>query len=137
MRDLTWRWTARRWKRNLSLCSAAARTTLFFRISNYPDSMDSPHCDGVWKFAPRVPFICVSGTIGEETAVELLKQGAVDYVLKDRLARLPSAIHRALEEAKEKEARRQAEAALKESKERYNALFERSLDLVYVCDFEG
>jgi len=89
------------------------------------------------EICPKVPFICVSGIIGEETAVELLKQGAVDYVLKDRLAKLPSAIHRALEEAKEKEARRQTEAALKESKERYNALFERSLDLIYACDFEG
>ena len=48
------------------------------------------------EICPKVPFICVSGTIGEETAVGLLKQGAVDYVLKDRLARLPSAIHRAL-----------------------------------------
>ncbi len=89
------------------------------------------------EICPNVPFICVSGTIGEHTAVELLKQGAVDYVLKDKLIKLPSAIHRALGEVKEKETRREAEAALQESKERYNALFERSLDLVYICDFEG
>ncbi|MGA3287705.1 MAG: PAS domain S-box protein, partial [Bacteroidota bacterium] len=67
------------------------------------------------EICPNVPFICVSGTIGEETAVELLKQGAVDYVIKDRLARLPAAIKRALDEAKEKKSRRQAEEALRES----------------------
>jgi len=61
---------------------------------------------------PEVPFICVSGTIGEESAVELLKQGAVDYIMKDRLARLPVAIKRALDEAKEKELRKRAEDAL-------------------------
>ena len=64
------------------------------------------------EICPDVPFICVSGTVGEETAVELLKMGAVDYIMKDNLVRLPSAIHRALEEAKEKEARRQAEKDL-------------------------
>jgi signal transduction histidine kinase len=64
------------------------------------------------EICPDVPFICISGTVGEETAVELLKKGAVDYILKDRLVRLPSAIQRALEEAKEKEARKQAEKDL-------------------------
>jgi DNA-binding NtrC family response regulator len=47
---------------------------------------------------PEIPFICVSGTIGEEKAVELLKQGASDYVLKDRLGRLALAVQRALKE---------------------------------------
>src|ERR1700728_1094481 len=45
---------------------------------------------------PEVPFIFLSGTIGEELAVEALREGATDYVLKDRMARLPSAIRRAL-----------------------------------------
>ena len=49
------------------------------------------------ELQPEVPFICVSGTIGEDTAVELLKQGATDYVLKDRLGRLAFAVRRALE----------------------------------------
>jgi len=52
------------------------------------------------KLSPETPFICVSGVIGEETAVELLKMGAVDYVLKDRPERLPYAVKRALEQAK-------------------------------------
>ena len=67
------------------------------------------------EICPDVPFICISGTVGEETAVELLKKGAVDYILKDRLERLPSAIQRALDEAKEKEVRQKAEEALRES----------------------
>ena len=50
----------------------------------------------------EIPFIFLSGSIGEETAVERLKDGATDYVLKDRMARLPSAIRRALAEAAER-----------------------------------
>ena len=49
---------------------------------------------------PALPFIFVSGTLGEERAVETLRSGATDYVLKDRLTRLPSAVRRALEEAR-------------------------------------
>ena len=66
------------------------------------------------EICPDVPFICLSGTIGEETAIDLIKSGAVDYVLKDRLARLPIAINRALQDASEKLARRKAEEELKE-----------------------
>ncbi len=62
---------------------------------------------------PDVPLIVISGAVGEETAVELLKNGATDFVLKDRLARLVPAIHRALREVAERDARRQAEAALR------------------------
>jgi len=66
------------------------------------------------EICPDVPFVCVSGSIGEETAIDLIKSGAVDYVLKDRLARLPVAINRALQDAAEKLARRKAEEELKE-----------------------
>ncbi|HCM26476.1 MAG TPA: hypothetical protein DIC34_08045 [Treponema sp.] len=62
------------------------------------------------KFRPDLPFIVVSGAIGEEKAVEILIQGATDYVLKDRLCKLPLAIERALDEVRVHEARRQAEA---------------------------
>ncbi len=62
------------------------------------------------SFCPGVPFICVSGAIGEEKAVELLKQGATDYVLKDRLYRLPLAVQRALDEVRDQKARQLAEA---------------------------
>ena len=59
-----------------------------------------------------VPFIVVSGTIGEDAAVETLKGGATDYILKDRLSRLGPAIRRALREADERAERKRAEAAL-------------------------
>jgi light-regulated signal transduction histidine kinase (bacteriophytochrome)/CheY-like chemotaxis protein len=69
------------------------------------------------EICPEVPLICVSGAIGEETAIELLKQGAVDYVMKDKLERLPFAIRRALDEAKEKEERRQVEIEIRKLNE--------------------
>jgi diguanylate cyclase (GGDEF)-like protein len=59
--------------------------------------------------APDIPFIFLSGTLGEERAIEALKRGAVDYVLKTNLARLPSAVRRALEEVESRRARRAAE----------------------------
>ena len=74
-----------------------------------------PHFDGMSALAiaaseaPGIPFIFVSGTIGEERAIEALKHGAVDYVLKTNLARLGPAVRRALGEAASDRARRQAE----------------------------
>jgi PAS domain S-box-containing protein len=91
----------------------------------------------VLEICPIIPFICVSGTIGEETAVDLLKQGAVDYVLKDRLARLPVAIRRALDEAKEKEILRQAQEALQESESRYRSILQSATDAIVTVDSSG
>ena len=62
-----------------------------------------------------LPFIFVSGTLGEEVAIEALKLGATDYVLKTRLARLVPAVHRALREARERAERKKAEEALRRS----------------------
>jgi diguanylate cyclase (GGDEF)-like protein len=62
---------------------------------------------------PDVPFIFASGTIGEERAVEVLKSGATDYVLKDRMARLGPAIQRAMQEAKEYRKRKQMEEEIR------------------------
>src|SRR5258708_3478300 len=58
---------------------------------------------------PDVPFVFVSGTMGEEVATERLKAGATDYVLKQRLQRLPSAVRRALDEARDRRERHRAE----------------------------
>ena len=66
---------------------------------------------------PDVPLIVISGVVGEETAVELLKNGATDFVLKDHLARLVPAIHRAIMEVESRNARRQAEMDLHELNE--------------------
>ncbi len=81
------------------------------------------------KICPDTPFICVSGTVGEENAVELLKKGAVDYVLKDRLGRLPYAIHRALDEAKEKKALKKAEEKVREAQVLLQASIESPKDM--------
>jgi len=64
---------------------------------------------------PDVPFIFVSGTLGEEVAIEALKIGATDYVLKTRLSRLVPSVHRALREARERAERKGAEQALRRS----------------------
>src|SRR5258705_7208538 len=65
---------------------------------------------------PDVPFIFVSGTLGEEVAIEALKIGATDYILKQRLSRIVPSVHRALREAKERAERKRAEALLSEEK---------------------
>lgn len=80
-----------------------------------------PHFDGLSAMeiakreCPDVPFIFVSGTIGEEFAVDALKNGAKDYVLKSNLSKVVPAIKRALEEVKEQEKRKKAEEALVKS----------------------
>ena len=65
--------------------------------------------------APEVPFIFVSGKLGEEVAIESLKVGATDYVLKQRLARLAPAVRRALGETVQRKERKEAEEALRQS----------------------
>jgi DNA-binding NtrC family response regulator len=74
------------------------------------------------KFGLDLPFIIVSGTIGEDIAVEAMKAGAHDYVMKGNLARLLPAIQRELREARVREGRRLAEAALRESAATYQTL---------------
>jgi two-component system, NarL family, sensor histidine kinase UhpB len=74
--------------------------------------------------APETPFIFVTGTMGEEVAIETLKSGATDYVLKTRLSRLMPAVNRALREADERAEHRRAADQLRESHERLRALSE-------------
>src|ERR671919_476544 len=62
---------------------------------------------------PEVPFIFISGTIGEEPAIEALKQGVTDYVLKQRLSRLGPAVRRALRDAKDRAERQRMEDKLR------------------------
>ena len=71
---------------------------------------------------PDVPFIFVTGTMGEEVAIETLKNGATDYVLKLRLARLAPAVHRALREARERADRKLAVEQLRHSHAQLRAL---------------
>ncbi len=81
---------------------------------------------------PEVPFIFLSGALGEENAIEMLRLGATDYVLKDRLVRLVPAIQRALREAETERERTRAEEALRESESRFRELFARLNDIVIV-----
>jgi PAS domain S-box-containing protein len=80
-----------------------------------------PSFDGIsalklaMKTCPEVPFIFVSGTLGEEVAIEALKIGATDYVVKTRLSRLVPSVVRALREARERTERKQANEKLRES----------------------
>jgi len=88
-------------------------------------------------FCPEVPFIFVSGTIGEETAIESLKNGASDYVLKDRLQRLVLAVRRALQEADERAERRRTERALRESEQRFRLFMDHMPALACITDKTG
>ena len=89
------------------------------------------------EIRPEIPFICISGSIGEETAIELLKLGAVDYVLKDRPERLPFAVKRALDEAKEKSDHQKAAKALQESEHRFKTVSEEAQEWIWEVDKTG
>jgi len=82
---------------------------------------------------PQTPFIFLSGTIGEESAVESLKRGAVDYVLKNKPARLVSAVQRALHEATEASERRRQEQQLREQA----SLLDLAHDAIVVTEMGG
>src|SRR5438552_7777243 len=83
-----------------------------------------------------IPFIIISGTIGEEAAVEAMRAGAQDYLMKDALARLAPSIERELEEAQNRRARRTAEAALLTSERKYRLLFDSNPLPMWVFDRE-
>src|SRR5437868_2878159 len=81
---------------------------------------------------PNVPFIFVTGSLGEEMAINALKSGAADFVLKNRLSALPPAVHRALDQAESRQQRQRAEEELQSSEERYRRLVELSPDALFV-----
>jgi PAS domain S-box-containing protein len=84
-----------------------------------------------------VPFIIISGTIGEDTAVAAIKQGAADYLLKDRLTRLGPAVSQALEQARLRRERRQTEESLRQSEAEFRAMTEASPLGIFVADCKG
>jgi diguanylate cyclase (GGDEF)-like protein/PAS domain S-box-containing protein len=84
--------------------------------------------------APDVPFIFLSGTIGEERAIEALQRGAVDYVLKTNPARLVPAVRRALREVSERARRRIAERQIRESEQRLRDIVNTAQDWIWELD---
>jgi diguanylate cyclase (GGDEF)-like protein/PAS domain S-box-containing protein len=96
-----------------------------------------PHFDGMAALAlahdlrPEIPFLFVSGTIGEEYAIRALRNGATDYVLKSNLVRLPAAVERALQDARDRRARRKAEKKLAEARERLHSIYEAMPDMLW------
>jgi two-component system, cell cycle sensor histidine kinase and response regulator CckA len=82
---------------------------------------------------PDIPFIVVSGRMGEEVAVDTLKHGATDYVLKTRLDRLAPAVRRATAEVREREERRRAERALRETEERFRILADAAPVMIWMA----
>lgn len=86
---------------------------------------------------PNVPFILVSGTLGEELAIDTLKRGATDYVLKQRLERLVPAVNRALREAQERRDYQHAIAALHLSERRFRTLADAVPNFVWINNADG
>jgi DNA-binding NtrC family response regulator len=82
------------------------------------------------ELAPDLPLILIAGGLGEERAVEMLKEGVWDFVLNDHLARLPSAIGHCLQQVAERQARHRAEQALQESEAKYRVLAETAADCI-------
>jgi PAS domain S-box-containing protein len=94
---------------------------------------------------PDLPFILVTGALGEEFAVETIKRGATDYILKDRLSHLVPAILRAMRETEQRSRRRQAEElvkheqekALRESEARMNSILQSAQHAIITIDHQG
>ncbi|MFH1231162.1 MAG: PAS domain S-box protein [Planctomycetota bacterium] len=85
----------------------------------------------------EIPFIIVTGSLGEELTVKLLKEGMTDYILKDKLARLGPAVRRALIEVKEQTEYKKTEELLRTSEKKYRELVANSLVGVYQCNLQG
>jgi PAS domain S-box-containing protein len=84
-----------------------------------------------------IPFIIVTGAVGEEVVAECMRQGATDYLLKDRLGRLGSAVERALQEKLLNVEKQRAVNALRENEEKYRSLFESSPEAITLVGLDS
>src|SRR6266566_283788 len=97
-----------------------------------------PSFDGLSALAlsrqkkPDLPFVFVSGSIGEEAAVESLRRGATDYILKDRMSRLPASVQRAVQDARVRAERRGADEKIREQA----TLLDKARDAICLTDME-
>ncbi len=102
-----------------------------------------PTCTGIEALrearqrCPDTPFVLVSGTIGEQAAIEAMRGGATDYVLKQWPERLGPVVRRAVREAQSQHARRQAEMELRRRDGYLRAVTENSLDVLCILNRDG
>jgi PAS domain S-box-containing protein len=102
-----------------------------------------PTCNGlqalhaVREKDQHTPFVLISGTIGEHAAIECLRCGATDYVLKNKLERLAPTVRRAVQEAEERAHRKRAETELIRREKYFRTLTEHSLDVLTILNGEG
>ena len=114
-----------------------SRPDLILSDYNMP-LLDSPRAlELMRELGLDIPFIVVSGAIGEDVAVAMMRRGATDYLLKDRLARLGPAVRRALDEKKLRDQTRQAEKLLRASEVRFDAFMNHSPALAFIKDEQG
>jgi DNA-binding NtrC family response regulator len=131
--------TARRVETLADLEEALANATWDIVFCDYAmPRMSGPEAIAVIRARPLdVPVIMVSGEVGEEYAVAAMKAGANDFVMKTRLSRLVPAAERELLEAERRRARKQAEAELRDTQERYQLLVEQAPVGIVVVDATG
>ncbi|MEY2467295.1 MAG: two-component system, cell cycle sensor histidine kinase and response regulator CckA [Verrucomicrobiota bacterium] len=102
-----------------------------------------PTCNGIQalhaarQLHPQTPFLLISGTIGEHAAIESLRSGATDYVLKSKLERLAPTVRRAVQEAEERTQRRRVETELVRREKYFRTLSEYALDVLTILSREG
>lgn len=89
------------------------------------------------KHVPEIPFILVTGSINEETAVDCMKAGAADYIIKDRISRIGSGILKSMEQKRMCDETRRSEHALKESRATMAAALASMTDAVFISDING
>jgi PAS domain S-box-containing protein len=89
------------------------------------------------EFNPEIPFILCTGSINEETAVECIKAGAKDYIIKEHMTRLPFAVKEVLKQHRIQSGKKAAELLLKESEEKFRSIMENSADAIFLTDPQG
>ncbi len=137
-------------RENLNFVSKRVETEkdLIVELNNFKPELiisdySMPNFDGMMalkivnKTNPEIPVIIFTGSINEETAVKCMKAGAVDYVLKEKIKRLPFAVKEALEKRKIIKEKDETEKALKESDTKFKEFAEQLTDVIFISDYNG
>ena len=113
-----------------------ATETISLLLVDYqlPDFSGKDALEIARKHCPQIPFIFLSGVLGEEAAIDSLRSGATDYVLKQRLERLAPAVRRALREAAQQHQREEAESAHRRSEQRFRVFMGNLPGLAFIKD---